>query len=476
MLLERNRELADALNKAQSESASRAGFERLAEERAHTIEHAVNDLAISRAELQQKTDEARAAASTIADLNATLTGERRTLPEKLHLLEAARGTFSEHFKTLAGDVLKGEKQTLSETNKTQIDAILTPLKDEIEKFRGKVEQAQTESNTGVTKLETLVGELARQCKDIGDKADGLATAFRGSAKAQGDWGEFILRDLLEKSGLREGDQYTFQERFAEPDDENSPRVSITDVVVNLPGGRHLVIDSKVSLNSYADSVDASDEESRQQSIRLHVASVRTHVSELAAKSYQELSSLETLGFVVMFVPIEPAFFAAIKGDDRLWSDAYHQKVLLVGPSTLLFVIRMVHELWDQDKKAENYREILDRGSKLYDKFVGFLADLDSVGGGLQIALQGLQGARSKLKESDTSLVRQVERLRELGVSPKVKRKGKKAIQAVIPRQWLDTTIANSGALALESSTEDSEGSEEAEEPQESDAQAPLAGE
>ena len=233
--------------------------------------------------------------------------------------------------------------------------------------------------------EGLVGNLSNLNKQLSDDARNLTTALRGSAKAQGDWGEFILLDLLDKAGLREGEQYSFQQRFAELDEEGTRKTSITDVIVRLPGGRHLIIDSKVSLDAYTDSVNAQAEEERDSALKRHVSSVRQHVNDLATKDYQALASIETLDFVVMFVPVEPAFFAAIRADERLWSDAYKQKVLLVGPSTLLFVIRIVHELWEQEVKAQNYKEVMERGARLYDKFVGFLADLDAVGAGLQNA-------------------------------------------------------------------------------------------
>jgi DNA recombination protein RmuC len=291
------------------------------------------------------------------------------------------------------------------------------LREQIKDFREKVEKAQTESSNGVTKLETLIGTLGGLNQQLTEEARNLTTALRGSSKAQGDWGEFILRDLLEKAGLREGEQYSFQERFSidESEEDGKRKSAITDVIVNLPGGRHLVIDSKVSLNAYTDSVNAETDEARKAAVKRHLDSVRGHVDELAARRYHKLGTLETPDFVAMFIPVEPAFLVALHEDEGLWRYAYEKEVLLVGPTTLLFVIRIVDNLWQQELQARGVRDVMSRGAELYDKFVGFVNDLEAIGKSLHNADASYSSAMKKLSEGRGNLIRQVEMLKGLGV-------------------------------------------------------------
>ncbi|MGA8044601.1 MAG: DNA recombination protein RmuC [Terracidiphilus sp.] len=286
------------------------------------------------------------------------------------------------------------------------------------------------------------------------EARNLTTALRGSAKAQGDWGEFILRDLLDKAGLREGEQYSFQQAFTgvEGDDGGRARSVRTDVIVFLPGGRNLVIDSKVSLSAYTDCVSATDEEARKAALKLHLASVRGHIAGLAKAGYHHLPGIEAPDFVVMFVPIEPAFLLALQNDPDLWADAYKQGILLVGPTTLLYVIRIVHVLWQQELQARSVQDVMERGTALYEKFVGFVGDLEAVGKGLRAADQSYSAAVKKLAEGPGNLVRQVEMLKKLGI------RSSKAI----PKTLLDRADVDEPTLALAAEAE--EGSSAAGEP------------
>jgi DNA recombination protein RmuC len=285
-------------------------------------------------------------------------------------------------------------------------------------------------------------------QQLTEEARNLSTALRGSSKAQGDWGELIVRNLLEKAGLREGEQFRVQESFDAPgaDGEGSQRRMRPDVIVNLPGGRHLIIDSKVSLNAYTDSVNAETDETREEAIVRHLASVRGHVDELAQRRYHKLNTLETPDFVVMFVPIEPAFLTALHKDENLWRYAYEREVLLVGPTTLLFVIRIVDNLWQQELQARGVREVMERGAELYDKFVGFVADLEAVGKSLRGADASYTNAMKKLSEGRGNLVRQVEMLKDLGV-----RSAKS-----LPRGLLDAAGADGEELALAAESDGTE--------------------
>ena len=440
--------LDEAQALSQKEAAARAGFESLAGERERTIAQMSAELADVRVELQAKTAAERGQAARIATLEAELRAERQSMAEKLALLEAAKKTLADQFEALAGKILDEKSKSFSEGNQKEMGTLLTPLREQISEFRKKVEEAQTDSKTGVTKLETLIGALGGLNQQLSEEARNLSTALRGSSKAQGDWGEFILRDLLEKAGLREGEQFTLQQHFAATaGDENSRRKSaITDVIVNLPGGRHLVIDSKVSLNAYTDSVSAETEEERKAAVKRHLASVRSHVDELAERRYHKLQALETPDFVVMFVPIEPAFLMALQEDEGLWRYAYEKEVLLVGPTTLLFVIRIVDNLWQQELQARSVQDVMNRGTELYDKFVGFVNDLEAVGKSLRGADASYTSAMKKLSEGRGNLIRQVEMLKQLGI-----RTGKQ-----LPRGLLDQSGADEPELALAAEAEKEE--------------------
>jgi DNA recombination protein RmuC len=403
-------------------------------------------------ELQGKAEAERVQAVRISRLEAELDNERKNLAEKLALLEAAKQTVAHQFEALAGDILEKKSKSFAEGSQKDLATLLTPLREQIKEFRDKVEQAQSDSKTGVTKLETLIGTLGGLNQQLSEEAKNLATALRGSSKAQGDWGELIVRNLLEKAGLREGEHFRMQESFDAgdaglfdaPGDERQRKLR-PDVIVNLPGGRHLVIDSKVSLNAYTDSVNAATDEERKAAVKRHLASVRGHVDELAGKRYHKLETLDTPDFVVMFVPIEPAFLEALHQDESLWRYAYEKEVLLVGPTTLLFVIRIVDNLWQQELQVRSVQDVMNRGAELYDKFVGFVTDLEAVGKSLRGADQSYANAMKKLTEGRGNLIRQVELLKQLGI-----RTSKQ-----MPRGLLDDAEPEEPGLALAAEAEQS---------------------
>ena len=452
LLEQRNRESLDALNalqrqlsQTQSESAARAGFEPLAAERAATIAQLNNEVSNLRADLDYKAAGETTLRSRISQLEAELNNERKNLGEKIELLETAKKSLSDQFQTLATDILESKSKTFSEGSQKELGNLLSPLRAQIEDFRKKVEEAQSDSKTGVTKLETLIGTLGTLNEALAEEARNLTTALRGSSKTQGDWGEFILRDLLDKAGLREGEQYAFQQTFAgvESDSGERTRSVRTDVIVYLPGGRNLVIDSKVSLTAYTECVGAADEDTRKIAMKAHLASMRGHIAGLSKAGYDKLPGIEAPDFVVMFVPVEPAFLMAFQADSELWADAYKQGILLVGPTTLLYVIRIINVLWQQERQAKNVREIMDRGSKLYEKFAGFVTDMDVIGDNIRRADQSYSNAMKKLAEGPGNLIGQVEKLKELGIRT----------NKSIPRKLLDRAAVDQAELAL---TEESE--------------------
>jgi DNA recombination protein RmuC len=427
------------LARVQAESAARAGFESLANERQTMNDRLTAERDSARQELQRAEETARTHAALISQLEAELRGERQNSADKAAL-------FTSQFEALAGDILDRKSKIFSEGSQRELGNLINPLREQIKDFREKVEKVQVESTSGVTELKTLIGTLGNLNQALTEEAHNLTTALRGSAKAQGDWGEFILRDLLDKAGLREGEQYVFQQSFSGVATEDGERTRSvrTDVIVFLPGGRNLIIDSKVSLVAYTDCVGAADEEARKTALKSHLASVRGHINGLAKAGYHNLPNIEAPDFVVMFVPVEPALLMALQADGDLWADAYKHGVLLVGPTTLLYVIRIVNMLWQQEMQARNVREVMDRGTALYEKFVGFVTDMEMIGDSLRKTNDNYSRAMDKLETGRGNLIRQVEMLKKLGLRT----------NKSIPKNLLDRAGVDQQELALAAEAEE----------------------
>jgi DNA recombination protein RmuC len=449
---QRSRESLDAqsalqrqLAQAQSESVTRAGFESLAAERAGAIAQLNAEVASLRTDIASRSSTESALNARISQLEADLNHERKGLAEKVELLESAKKALSDQFQVLASQILDQKSKSFSEGSQKELGTLLNPLRAQIEDFRKKVEEAQSDSKTGVTRLETLIGTLGTLNEQLTEEARNLTTALRGSAKAQGDWGEFMLRDLLDKAGLREGEQYVFQQTFSGVESESGDRTRSvrTDVIVSLPGGRNLVIDSKVSLTAYTDCVNASEDADRKAALKAHLGSVRAHIANLAKAGYHKLPGIEAPDFVVMFVPIEPAFLMALQSDTDLWADAYKQGILLVGPTTLLYVIRIINVLWQQERQARNVHDVMERGALLYEKFVGFVTDMEMIGDSIRKSDQNFTSAMKKLVDGPGNLVGQVEKLKQLGLRT----------NKSIPRKILDRAAVDQAELALAAEAE-----------------------
>jgi DNA recombination protein RmuC len=456
LLDQRNREAAEALaaaqaalSRMQAESAARSGFEFVALERQHSVDRLIAELSEVRtaasAQQQEAASVARSQAARISQLEAELENERKNIAEKVVLLEAAKKTLADQFQNLATEILEQKSKTFSEGTEKELGTLLNPLRLQIEDFRKKVEEAQKESLIGRTELSAQLKGLESLNRALSDEAHNLATALRMDTKKQGNWGEVILLDILESSGLQRGVHYTFQQSFLEdsPEGEAVKRRQ-TDVVVNLPDGRHLVIDSKVSTNAYIDSIRAENEKDRADAVKRHIASLRSHYTELAGRNYQALPGLQSPNFVVMFVPVEPAFLLALQQEENLWLDAYQRGVLLAGPTTVLFVIRIVENLWRQEKQIRSVEKVMKRGAELYDKFVGFVTNLELVGEALKSARQAYDEASKQLASGPGNLIRQTEMLVALGVQPKKR----------IPKRLIDEAGADELSLALSAQAAD----------------------
>jgi DNA recombination protein RmuC len=348
-----------------------------------------------------------------ATLTAELDAERSQNEEKLDLLLQAREALANQFKSLANDILEEKARRFTEQNQINLGQLLDPLKTRLQEFQGKVEEVYVQEGKDRTALAEQVRQLMDLNQSLSEDAKNLTRALKGSGKAQGNWGELVLERVLEASGLRKGEEYDVQESHNRDDGTRAQ----PDVVVHLPEDRHLVVDAKASLIAYEDFASAEDEGDRQAALKRHLDSVRAHIKGLSGKNYQVLYGLKSLDFVLMFVPIEPAFMLAVSHDRELFMDAWQKNVLLVSPSTLLFVVRTVAHLWRQEAQSRNAQEIARRGADLYDKLVAFVVDLESVGARLKQAQREYDAAHGKLTGGRGNLIRQAEMLRQLGVKP-----------------------------------------------------------
>jgi DNA recombination protein RmuC len=351
--------------------------------------------------------------SQLAAQAMQLDGERRAAQEKLLLLNEAREALTHQFKSLANDILEEKGKRFAEQNQQSLGQLLDPLRMRLQEFQGKVEQFYDAEGKQRSALSQQVHQLMGLNQALSADARNLTQALKGSTKAQGNWGELILERVLELAGLRRGIEYDVQENHQRDDGSRAQ----PDVVIHLPEDRHLVVDAKVSLLAYEEYANAEDEAQRAGAQRRHLESVRQHIKGLSERNYQQLYGLQSLDFVLMFVPIEPAFMLAVTADSQLYSDAWNKNVLLVSPSTLLFVVRTVAHLWRQEAQSRNAQEIAKRGAELYDRLAGFVEDLQRVGKNLAQAQDAYTNAHKKLSQNRGNVIRQAEMLRELGVKP-----------------------------------------------------------
>jgi DNA recombination protein RmuC len=337
-----------------------------------------------------------------AALEARLAAQSRHAEETLERFVAARQQMTDEFRAIAGDVLKAHGETFSRQNREQVDTLLKPLHDKIVEF-----------HTGLLRDRAAMGEniqaLVRSNLQITAEANNLARALKGNAQAQGAWGEMILETILQRSGLIEGVQYFRQQTHTA---ETGARLR-TDVEVVMPNGDRLVVDSKVSLNAFEAWTNCEAETARAGHLQAHLVSLRTHIRTLGEKSYQSHAGTH-FDYVLMFVPIEAAFAAAVGADPRLVESGLERGVMLATPTTLMTVLRTVRNVWDIEKRHQNADEIATRAGQLFEKVVGFLGSMDRLDTSLARARQSFDDAKGQLKDGRGNLLRQVEMLRELG--------------------------------------------------------------
>ncbi len=359
----------------------------------------------------------------ILDLNArhaTAMADIRNASEKLENqkkdIEQLQEVFREKFENLANNILDDKTKKFTEVNRVRLEEILNPLRDKIKDFEKKVEETYDKEAQQRFSLKEEVKKLAELNQQVSLEAQNLTKALKGESKTQGNWGEMILESILEKSGLVKDREYSVQASFK----DESGRIVYPDIIVHYPENRNVIIDSKVSLTAYEQYVSMDDTDEKEKLLRDHLTSIRKHIIELSKANYQDLYHLQTLDFVMMFMPIEPAYLLAVQKEPELWNYAYERRILLISPTNLLAALKMITALWQQEYQNKNVMEIARQSGDLIDKFHSLLEDLDHLDNDLISARKHYDDAKNKLSEGKGNLFRRVEKLKELGVKSKKK--------------------------------------------------------
>jgi DNA recombination protein RmuC len=377
----------------------------------------VNELRVQRTQLQnQLNDLQHNHAKLFANHKAMQSGyaqKEQALQDKLHLLTQSEQRLSEQFENLASKILEKQSESFAQANEKGLDTLLKPLKEQIHAFNRQLTDQHIREGQERASLKTEILSLKALNQKITEEAAALTLALKGDNKQQGNWGEVVLERILEESGLRLGHEFETQVSLRSEDGKQRQ----PDVVVHLPNEKDVVIDSKVSLAAYERYFNTDDESIRQQSLKEHLQSLRAHIKGLSKKDYHTLPGIRTLDYVLMFVPIEPAFLLAVEAEPDLVNFALSKNIMLVSPTNLLVALRTINNIWQYEYQNQNAQKIAEHGAKLYDKFSNFIHDMEKIGKSLDITQKHFEGAVNKLSTGRHNIVRQVEQFKELGVQP-----------------------------------------------------------
>ncbi len=376
-------------------------------ERASILEKDLNE---KKNQLIDETQKVVQLSTELASLKSDYKNQQDRLNEQNDELKTLQEKFTKEFENLANKIFEEKSYKFTQQNKENLNEILNPLSQKIREFEQKVEDKHikdTEARAGLVQQIKSLHELNQQ---MSKEANNLTKALRGDQKTQGNWGEFILESVLEKSGLVKDREYKVQETLKSEDGS----LMRPDVIVYLPDEKNIIIDSKVSLTNYEYYVSSDEENQQQARLTNHIKSIRSHLKGLSQKKYQNLYGLNSPDFVLMFIPIEPAFALAVQHDPTLFQDAFELNIVIVSPSTLLATLRTIASIWRQENQNKNAIEIARQSGALYDKFVGFVEDLINIGKRIDSTKDSYQEAMKKLYEGSGNLVRRTEKLKELG--------------------------------------------------------------
>jgi len=384
------------------------------------LEERISGLQLDRNDLQRELDEKEKQIIEVNSLCAAARADLRNASEKLESqkqeIAQIREDFKKEFEIIANNILDDKTKKFTEVNRVKLEEILNPLRDKIRDFEKNVQETYEKELLHRNSLKDEVRKLAELNQMVSQEAQNLTKALKGESKTQGNWGEMILESILEKSGLVRDREYTVQARLK---DETGRNV-YPDVIVHYPENRNVIIDSKVSLTAYEQYVSADDPDEQEKYIRNHLISVRKHIAELNNINYQDLYKLQSLDFVMMFMPVEPAYLLAVQKDQELWNYAYERRILLISPTNLLAALKMINAIWQQEYQSKNVMEIARQSGDLIDKFHSLLEDLDHLDNDLKSARKHYDDAKNKLSDGKGNLLRRVEKIKELGVKTKKK--------------------------------------------------------
>ncbi len=389
---------------------SEAGLRSANESLASQLSDLLNRNEALTGDLDQARAESISHRERITQLQTTLTEQSRQNEEKLALLQQASERMNKEFKNIAGEIFESRQQAYKEESKEQLSGLLGPLSERIKEFEKRVEDTYTKESRERFSLIKEVKNLQDLNTRISNDAINLTNALKGENKTQGSWGEVILERVLEKSGLQKGREYEVQVAMRDEDGRRRQ----PDVVIHLPEGKDIVIDAKVSLTAYERYSSSDDEAIQQDAVKQHVQSLRRHVKSLGDKDYQQLDGVYTLDFVLLFVPVEAAFSLAVQYDGEIFSDGFEKNIVIVSPSTLLATLRTIQNIWRYEHQNRNAQEIASKAGALYDKFVNFVGDLETIGSRINSVQTAYDDAHNKLVSGKGSLVKRAEGMRELG--------------------------------------------------------------
>jgi len=349
-----------------------------------------------------------------AELHTRLQEQEKNNNEKIKLLQNAEQQLKSQFESLANKIFEDRSKQFSEQNKTSMEHIVSPIKTQLVDFKSRVEAIyQNETKDRVSLREEIVS-LRRDTEKMNQEALNLTRALKGDKKIQGNWGEMILEKVLEQSGLRKGIEYETQGAYRDEDKQ----LFKPDVIIRLPDDKDVVVDSKVSLLAYEQYCSADNDAEATVALKAHIKSVRDHIKGLSDKDYSGLKGLRSLDFVLLFMPIESAFMTAFQADEKLFTDAFEHKIVVVTPTTLLATLKTIENIWRYERQNENARLIAEKAGTLYDKIRGFVEDLEKLGNQLSTANKTYDGVMNKLTTGHGNLVRQASSFVDLGVKVK----------------------------------------------------------
>lgn len=395
------------------------------EERNRSLEESKNEI---QTRLDSEMHRANESEKQLAELNADYRNLKERLQEQKQEFEQLREKFEVQFENLANKILDEKSKKFTEQNREKLDQILKPLGEKIEQFKKQVADSYEKETRDRVSLKEQIIKMAELNQKMTDEAKNLTKALKGDSKKQGNWGEVILQRILEKSGLRKDHEYEIQQSHTT---EDGRRLQ-PDVVIRLPDEKRLIVDSKVSLTAYERYVSADDDLEQEKALKDHVQSVRAHVKGLSSKNYQKIYEGKSPDFVLLFIPVEPAFAAALQGAQDLYQEAFERNIVIVSPSTLLATLATIDNIWKQEYQNKNAMEIASRGGALYDKFQLFVESMQDIGQRIDQTQKSYDTAMNRLTTGNGNVMRQVEMLRELGAK----------VSKQLPEELLDRSEEN----------------------------------